>query len=939
MLQPKLTLLSFLLLLIGYVQAQELSLQGFLSDAENQSPLPGASIRLIHLPDSVSKITATNETGRFIFSGLVPGNYLLRISYVGYEPLEKLVALVENTRLESLELTPSEAYLSDVEVKGKLTRAEQKGDTTEFIARAYQTQPDASAEDLIRKMPGVVVENGQVQAQGEDVRQVLVDGERFFGNDPMAALRNLPAEVIDKIQVFDQQSDQAQFTGFDDGQRTKTINIITRSDKRNGEFGKAYAGYGLENRYHAGGNLNLFNGDQRFSLITQSNNINIQNFSSEDLLGALGGGSAGGRRGGLSGGRSDGRRSGRPGRGSGGASASDFQVGQQEGINLTHAAGFNYNDQIGEKLKLNASYFFNNSQNTADQQARRETFLAADSSLFYDEDQDSRVTNTNHRLNFRLEYELDPNTSIILQPGLSWQGNDGLQNTVATTFAESENQLSSSSNQLETSFGALNFSNNLLLRRRMAKRGRTLSIRVNTQMNQQEGDKQLFGTNTSGAGEQRTEILDQQAFLQNRQQSVSANLMYTEPLGDALIWQINLASDYRKSEADRSTYNFDEGLSAYTSIDSALSNEFISKYQSHAAGTGLRYRVGKVNLMARVEYEVASLKNQEYFPTDLQTSRIFHNLLPSAMLQYRMERGKNLRLFYRTSTQAPDVSDLQGVIDNSNPLQLQLGNPDLQQSYQHSLFARYGATNADQGTVFFWLLGGTYANNYIGNQTLAVSQDSLIMGNILLPAGGQLVQRLNFDQQWTLRSFVSYGLPIEKLKSNLNLNVSVNYSKTPSLVNGQQNHSDNLSTGVGVVLSSNISPMLDFTVSTRPSFNLLRNSIRQDLNSNFFSQRSELRLHARTQGGLFAETEMQHQWNAGLADAYNLDFWLVNISVGQKLFRNQLGEIKLTVFDLLRQNNSISRTVGENFVEDMQTQILQRYAMLTFTYQFRNFRL
>lgn len=937
MLQPKLRLLSFLLLLISYAQAQELSLEGFLSDAENHSPLPGASIRLIHLPDSTTLITATNEAGRFMFSGLVPGNYQLRISYVGYEPLEKSVALREKTRLEPLKLTPSEAYLSDVEVKGKLTRAEQKGDTTEFNARAFQTQPDANAEDLIRKMPGVVVENGQVQAQGEDVRQVLVDGERFFGNDPMAALRNLPAEVIDKIQVFDQQSDQSQFTGFDDGQRTKTINIVTRSDKRNGEFGKAYAGYGLENRYHAGGNLNLFNGDQRFSLITQSNNINIQNFSSEDLLGALGGGSAGGRGGGLSGARAGGRRSGGPGRG--GANASDFQVGQQQGINLTHAAGFNFNDQIGEKLKLNASYFFNNSQNTADQQARRETFLAADSSLFYDEDRDSRVTNTNHRLNFRLEYELDPNTSIILQPGLSWQGNDGLQSTVATTFAESENQLSSSNNLLETSFGALNFSNNLLLRRRMAKRGRTLSVRVNTQMNQQEGDKQLFGTNTSGAREQRTEILDQQAFLLNQQQSVSANLMYTEPLSNAWVWQINLASDYEKRKAERSTFNFDEGLSAYTSIDSALSNEFISKYQSHAAGTGLRYRVGKVNLMARVEYQVASLQNQEYFPEDLQTSRTFYNLLPSAMLQYRMERGGNLRLFYRTSTQAPDVNDLQGVIDNSNPLQLQLGNPDLQQSYQHNLFARYGTTNADQGTVFFWLLGGTYTNNYIGNQTLAVSQDSLIMGSILLPMGGQLVQRLNFDQQWTLRSFVSYGLPLEKLKSNLNLNLSVNYSNTPSLVNGQQNRSDNLSTGLGVVLSSNISPMLDFTVSTRPSFNLLRNSIRQDLNSNFFSQRSELRLHARTQGGLLAETEMQHQWNAGLADAYNLDFWLVNISVGQKLFRNQLGEIKLTVFDLLRQNNSISRTVGENFVEDVQTQILQRYAMLTFTYQFRNFRL
>ena len=935
MLQLKRFLPIYLLMISGFTYAQELSIEAQVTDAETKDALPGASIRLFHLPDSVQTITTTNEAGLFRITHLKNGSYLLSISYVGYQSLEMPLSLEANTKLGLIRLTPSEAYLSEVEVKEKMLRAEQKGDTTEFNARAYQTQPDANAEDLIRKMPGVVVENGQVQAQGEEVRQVLVDGERFFGNDPAAALKNLPAEIIDKIQVFDQESDQAQFTGFDDGQRTKTINIITRSDKRNGEFGKAYAGYGMDNRYHSGGNINLFKDDQRFSLIGQSNNINIQNFASEDLLGALA--SGGSVRGG-SGRAGGGRRPGMSGRGGGGADASDFMVGQQKGISRTHAAGMNYNDQLSENLKLNASYFFNNSLNTANQQAVRETFLNGDNSLFYDEDQESRTFNTNHRLNFRLEYTLDPATSIILQPALSWQANEGSQSTSAQTFAVQESPLTTNNNLLDTDLNGLNFSNMLLLRRRMAKRGRTLSLRVNTQINRQQGERLLRGS-IINEEEQASDLLDQRATLDNYRQTISSNLMYTEPISTGFLWQMNLESTYAKSNADRFTNNFDESFSDYTSIDSALSNEFSSRFQSYAAGTGLRYRVGKFNMMARLQYEIASLKNQQIFPDELQTSRTFHNLLPSAMLQYRLESGKNLRVFYRTATQAPDISDLQGVVDNSNPLQLQLGNPDLKQSYQHSLFARYGSSRAEQGTVFFWLLGGTYTQNFIGSRTLVVSQDSLFQQQLLLPAGGQLIERMNFSQQWTLRSFVSYGVPVEKLKSNLNLNASVNYSNTPSQVNGLQNQNNNLSMGLGVVLSSNISPMIDFTVATRPSFNVVRNNLRQELNSNFFSQRSELRLHARTEGGFFVETETQHQWNAGLADAFNFDFWLVNLSAGQKLFRNQLGEIKLSIFDLLNQNNSIERMVGENFVEDVRTQILQRYAMLTFTYQFRNFRL
>jgi hypothetical protein len=921
--------------------AQELFLGGVLLDAEDQSPLPGANVQLIQLADSAQQLSTTSERGFFRFTGLKKGQYFLKISYIGYTSLEKQIDLQDNLRLGQISLSSDDQLLNEVEVRDKLPRAEQKGDTTEFNSQAYKTQPDANAEDLIRKMPGIVVQNGQVQAQGENVQEVLVDGQRFFGNDPATALKNLPAEVIDKIQVFDRQSDQSQFTGFDDGQSIKTINIITRSDKRTGEFGKVYAGYGLEDRYHAGGNMNLFKGDKRLSVIGQSNNINIQNFASEDLLGVLGSSGQGGgqRRGGQRSGGGGGPRGGF-GRGGGGANASDFMVGQQNGIILTNAIGINYSDKIGEKLQLSGSYFFNNSNNSAEQRLNRETFLTADSSLFYNEREQVYTDNTNHRMNMRLEYQINKQNSIVLQPGLSWQQNRGDQFSEGNNFQQGGTFVNGSTNTLNTDLRALNFSNSLLYRRSFEKRGRTFSLRLNTQMNEQNGANSLMAYNAFQArGGLLTDTLNQQADLLTHNNSLAANISYTEPLGDKFQLQFNVESSYRVSDADRSTFRFEENSQTYSLLDSTLSNNFQTTYLTNAAGTGLRYNASKFNMMARVNYEVAELQNQQFFPADAPISRSFHNLLPFAMMQYRFDQGKNLRVFYRTSTSVPEVGDLQAVLDNSNPLQLRQGNPALDQQYQHNLFARFGSTNAEKATVFFLLLGGSYTTDYVGSNTIVAQRDTLLEGGIRLPRGAQLVRPDNFDNSWSLRSFMSYGLPLEILKSNLNFNTSVTYNRTPSMLNGQMNFTDNTSLGAGLVLSSNISPMVDFTISSRSNYNLVSNSIRQELGNNFFTQTSELRLHARTEKGLFVETDASHQLFSGLADEFNQGFWLVNISMGKKLFKDQLGEIKVTVFDLLNQNNSISRTVGETFVEDVQTQILQRYAMLTFTYQIRNFRL
>ncbi|MEO1449332.1 MAG: carboxypeptidase regulatory-like domain-containing protein, partial [Bacteroidota bacterium] len=383
---------SFLLLIaclsLLTSQAQSFFFVGQVLNQTDGSEMAGAEVVLKGSSLETPKGAITDESGRFRIGPLNPGTFVFRIKMNGFAPIEKTLELPKDN-FQKIQL--DKAYeLDAVDIKAEAPPAQQKGDTTEYNASAFTTNPDASTEDLVEKMPGVIINNGQVEAQGEKVQQVLVDGKPFFGTDPSAALKNLPAEVVDKIQVFDQQSEQAQLTGFDDGNTTKTINIVTKLEKRNGTFGRGYAGYGYEDKYKAGGNLNHFDGDLRLSVVGLTNNINIQNFAQEDLLGVAS--SGGNRRGGF-GGRGGGGRGGR----GGGSSVGDFLVNDQGGIATTHAGGINYSDDWGKKVEVSGSYFFNRSENVADQLLTQQFFVGGESAQLYDEVQNSLTNNTNHR--------------------------------------------------------------------------------------------------------------------------------------------------------------------------------------------------------------------------------------------------------------------------------------------------------------------------------------------------------------------------------------------------------------------------------------------------------------------------------------------------------------------------------------------------------------
>ncbi len=918
---------------VSGVQAQRASLEGRLSDEQDRQPLKGATVSLLRLPDSVTVgKTVSSGTGSFSFRQLEPGSYLLQAEALDYRTLRFAVQLAAgNNPLGERQMRRSGAILDTVTVVSKTPPVSQKGDTVQYNASQYKTNPDANAEDLVKKMPGITVDkSGSVTAQGEQVRKVTVDGREFFGDDATAALRNLPAEVIDKIQVFDRLSDQAQFTGFDDGNSTKAINIVTKTGSRNGQFGRIYAGYGTEDRYAAGGNVSFFNGDRRLSVAGLFNNINQQNFSNEDLLGVTTSGSGGGSRGG--------NRGGGGSRGGGNVgSASNFTVGQQSGINSTNALGLNFSDKWGKKLDVAASYFFNNSNTNNDQLSSVKYFLQNSADQFYDETNLSDADNFNHRFNMRMEYKADSSNSFLFTPSFSFQDNSSTRTVDGLRYFTLTDLLSRSSSQTRNDASGFNSNNNLLYRHAFAKRGRTLSVNLGFSANHRDGDLYVNSANTFYSSTVLNDTLQQNNAQLVRGTTWSSNITYTEPVGKQGQLQLSYAPSYNRNRSNQEVNQLDPVTDKYSLFDTTLSSRFDNTVFTQDAG--ITYRLGNRDNMfaAGISFRHTDLGSEQAFPVATRVDKSFRNWLPNLMWRKKLSSRANIRLFYRANTNAPSVTQLQEVINNTNPLFLTTGNPDLKQQTSHILSARYTYTNTTRGRSFFANLFLQQMNHYITNASFVALRDSQLNNGIVLYKGAQLTRPVNLNGYLSLRSLVTYAMPVKGLKSNLNFNAGFNYVKTPGLLNNVSSFTNNYTYTGGAVLSSNISEYIDFNLSYNINWNLARNAVQPQSNNRFTIQNAGAQLNLLSKKGWFLQQDVTRQSFSGLTAEFNQQYWLWNAALGKKFLKKQAGELKLSVFDLLGQNRSIARNVTEGYIEDVRNQVLTRYFMLTFSYRLRNF--
>ena len=884
------------------LQAQTYSLKGTILDASKSEPIPYANILLLRVADSTQVAGTISEVnGKFEIPSIKGGSYLYKIQYLGYQTLFRTLEIQSDVQLGTLMLREEAQALSEVIVAASRSAGTQKRDTTLYNADAFRTMKDASAQVLIEKLPGVVSDGGILQAQGETIAQILVDGKPFFGTDVRAALQNLPAEVIQSIEIFDQKSEKSRVSGFDDGERLKTINIITKANRRKGQFGKTTAGYGSEDRYLVGASINAFDEDRRITFTGLANNVNQLSYSSD----------------------ANAQTEGRP----------------QEGIVTTSLLGMNYSDLWGKKVKVTGNYGYTKNENLGLFNRVRDYVTADQSDVSYLENSRDVRTSQRHEANLRLEYSPNTKNKILYIPRL--EANVETENSSFFGQTKDGNSpINEVDNQRTGTYKEVDFINRLVYSRTFDTPGRSLTwSSVFHQGFDRDISDRLATTRYYQPGDNRTEVLAQQTSRERIGIRWETGISYTEKIGKAGQMELEYEIGNRANDSDTRVLNvngedFEQGS---TTLDTLLTNVFLSDYLTQELELGYQYSSGKVKFQTEFRGQNAKLDNRQEFPKAFTLKRSFSAVLPTMRMEYLFSPTTNIQLDYDTETAEPQIRQLQPVLDNSNPLQFRTGNPDLNQSYSHEVRLRFRSQNPETDRSWFLFTSSTFTNRFISNSTLIANENQVLPEGITLQKGSQLIKPVNLDGFWELRSWASYGMPLELIKSKLNFNAGAGLTRRPGQINDiiGYNTSQRLSTGIS--LASSISENLDFNLSSRSSFNGVENTLNPNGNSQFFQQRFRVNFNWIFWKGIIYRLDLNHQINTGLNAGFNTTFSLVNMSLGKKIFKNQRGEVSLQVVDLLNQNASVRRNISETFIEDIQTNVLKQYVLFSFTYNLRRF--
>lgn len=890
----------------GISMAQTYRLSGIVIDKTAKAPVIGAIVILKEKADTTKQHSAlTDNNGRFVISSLKSIEYKLNIQNLSYKKIILPVVISKkDLNLGVIDLEPDSKELNEVVVVGQGPTAVQKGDTTEMSSSAYKTNPDANAEDLVKKMPGITVENGTIKAQGEEVKKVLVDGKQFFGDDPSVALRNLPADVIDKVQVFNKLSEQAELTGVDDGNSQRTINIVTKQNRRSGQFGKLLGGTDFADKYLVTGNVNIFKGNRRLTILGNLNNINQQNFSAQDLLGT----------------------SGR----SGGRGGNDIFGENEKGVTKTKSLGLNYTNNLGTKVTVNASYFYNSTDNKLVQESNTENLLITDGK-FSTNNSSSRTQNYNHRFNMRLEYNIDSMNTLMIIPRFSTQDNlvdkSSLYNISGGIVNTSTNSLT---NRDASSY---NFSNLIIYRHKFSKPRRTLTMTVNGNLSDRNTEvTQLALIDTISDDQYSENLVNSSGF--------SASASYTEPVTKYGMLMLRVSSSLSKNETDKETYQLGDNREKLNRLDS-LSNVYNNHYNTNRSGLSYIIVKGQLNLTFGMDYQLANLSGNQVFPMAGKIEKTFDSFLPSIMLMYKKSKTTNLRVFYRTSTNEPSVSQLQKVTDNSNRLNLSTGNPDLKQEFSHSLRSQFSYANPDKGFNTFFVVSGGLTQDNIGERTFYAQRDTLFLPeyDVKLQPGAQLSVPVNLDYSYNLRTLASVGQYLKPLKSNLSMLAGVSFSQNPGYLDSILNRSNSTSYTNSLILASNISEKLDFTLSYTSNYSIVKNSesSRNIRNTEYWYQSANFRINWIFWKNFVLQTDVAGQFNQGLSSSFNENYVVWNASFGKKFLKSNAAELKLSCFDILNQNKNIDRNVTASMIRDSRSNTFPRYFLVIFTYNLRNF--
>ncbi|MFA6128760.1 MAG: outer membrane beta-barrel protein [Bacteroidales bacterium] len=869
---------------------------------EQGVPLNSATVVLLNPKDSTLEFFGiTNEKGHFEVKSIRGGSYLMQVAYLGYQSFYKNVTIPYGTANDfgvvALKLKPVD--IKEVQVVGEYIPLTIKHDTIEFNARAFKTKSDANVEELLKKLPGIEVDRaGNIKALGKDVKKVLVDGKEFFGNDPKVATKNLPADAIDKVQLYDKRSDESEFTGIDDGTRDKTVNLVLKEDKKKGIIGDVTVGAGTGNHYLGSGKAYKFSDKIQAAALGMLNNVNQSGFSFGDYMSFSGGMSS------MSGGHAI---------MIGGEDGFPINFGQPEsGLASSGAGGANFGYTWAKDRRVFASYIFNGSNRKLEETSTTRNFTP-ERSFFEDQRMNQIQRDTSHRINFGMRNRIDSTQTIIVNGNVGFSAGFSPQNSITNAV---ENDLpiynlsrisSGKSRSLSgsTSGSYLKKFNGNHSIFKIAGEGRYISSLSNSR----------YLNSTEYFLPASTKVVSQFQDVATDNLSVSASSSLTQKIKGLVFVESSL-----KIGSNNDHYDKTLGLPlADDQIVDSLSPDFRKKYQWFRPELSITRNNDKTQFTAALGMELGQVETTLWQESPILKKHAYFT--PRLQWEYEYKTGRRLMLFYQSSVNTPSISQLLPIVENSNPQSVSFGNRDLKPEYGNNIYFNW--LIFDQFS-FTSLMSGIDAGYTMNKINWSRTVDSQLKQTMTL---------VNVKNDYRASARIDFSTPIRKLGVKINTNLREGYNRGISLVNGTENINTNFTHKVSVTVDNRKKDKWDVMAGGSVAVTDARYSIQNTLNNRYMDLAYFAELHYNpTEKWNFAFKADITTYTAQSFDK-SISIPLLSGEISYYFLKANRGVLTLQGMDLLNKNTGIQRISELNYLQERQSNMLGRYVMLTFKYR------
>lgn len=939
----KRSILSMLLMLVAIASlAQERLISGKITDRDTKDPVEQVTIQLLKTDSTYVSGAISNERGLFHVNAPANGKYLLKITSVGYKPTVKRIQISEdkNLAMGNVVIGADAIMLKGAVVTAMAQKVSLKEDTFVYNSAAYRTPEGSVVEELVKRLPGAEVsDDGTIKINGKEVKKILVDGKEFMTGDTKTALKNLPTSIIDKIKAYDEKSDLSKVTGIDDGEEQTVLDFGVKKGMNKGVISNIDLGVGNKNRYNMRGMGGYFANNNRFMLFANANNTSDRGF---------GGG---------------------PGRGFWGGA---------NGLNASKMIGANYNYELKDKFKFNTSLRWNHSDGDVWSSRSSENFMGTSSSFSNSLSQSYSRSNSWNG-NIRLEWMPDSMTNILFRPSISWSSSDGLSGSQSASYNKDPYTITTKDplseegiEEMEKAEAMVNsqltngitYSDNnningmLQVNRKLGNKGRNITFRVDAKYT--DNDSKSISLNNAklylvqtAEGKDSTYQTNRYNLTPSKNYSYAGQLTYSEPLWKATFLQFSYKFTYSYSKSDRSTYDFSKyamsGDHEYRGWDSYLNpfaghlNDYrddnlsrFSEYRNynHDIQVMMRFIRQKYNLNFGVMVQPQQSKYiQDYQGVHVDTVRNVVNVSPTLDFRYRFSKMSNLRINYRGTTSQPSISQLLDITDNSDPLNISMGNPGLKPSFTQNfrLFYNNFVQNHNKGIMTFVNFSTT--NNSISNK---VTYDET--------TGGRITRPENINGNWNAMGAFMFNCSIDSAGVwNINTGAHANYNNYVSYLSLDKKSDSQKNTTRSITWRQNLSfsyrnDWAEFSLDGTLTYNKAKNKLQptSNLETWQFSYGPSMTLTAPW--GTSLNTSLSINSRRGYNDSsMNTDEFVWNAQLSQGFLKGKPLTIMLQFYDLLRQQSTFSRAISATSRTDTEYNAINSYAMLHVVYRLNLF--